>query len=105
QQRLNFSDHGIRVRRIIQLQVNLRHLAARSVQVLHHCDGQKDLGEFARLYYAGHVPDMVQEIDLASSMNMRLLRLVGIEQNMVRMFKALPFAKNKALADALKSRV
>jgi len=62
------------------------------------------VGEFARFNNTRHVPFTIQQVNLAPCMNVRLLRIIRIEQYIVWFFERVAFPKNKLAAHAFKGR-
>src|SRR5258708_1945285 len=103
-QLIEFAYHRLHVCRIGELEVNVREFAVGGVQVLDHVQWQEDVGQLSRLHYASYVPIAVEELQRASRMHLGLLREVGVDQNIVRFFKAMSFAEGKSAAHLFKLR-
>src|SRR5947209_8759240 len=57
--------------------------------------------EFAGFNNAGHIPLAVQNPELAARMHVTLLRIIFVDQNVVRRLEDMAFEKNQRPAQAL----
>ncbi len=90
----------MRVGRVVELDINLAHLAGRAHQILKLREQHEKVRQFAGLDDARHGPVLVEDLDCLARVDVALFGVILIEENIGRFLEAVAFEENKRAAQA-----